>query len=107
MLKFSKKPVKKVLPKKGILLKREVTKVVIQEYAAIDQFRELPDKKRAAEAQARTLGHDLLPWHERANDPAGRWNAFCASCNKLVVVCTETPKELADIYGHAFTDPCR
>ena len=97
MLKFKRRP---------SILARAPVKVVVQDYAAIDQFGDLPSRKKAAVAQARSLGHDLLPWHERANDPAGRWNAFCATCNKLAVVCTETPKEFTDIYGHALTQKC-
>ena len=78
----------------------------LEEYAAIDQFGDLPARKRQASIQARKLGHDLLPWHERPNDPAGRYNAFCASCNRLVVVCTETPEGFTDIYGKALIEDC-
>ena len=87
-------------------LVKPVRKIVVQDYAAIDQFGELTERKREAAATARTLGHDLLPWHERPNDPAGRWNAFCASCNRAVVVCTEAPAGFPWIYGPAVTQDC-
>ena len=81
-------------------------KIIVQDVAAIDQFGELPARKRTAAAQARKLGHDLRPWGRRSNDPAGRWNAYCFDCNKLVVVCTETPVGFEDIYGKAYTESC-
>ena len=73
---------------------------------AVDEFGELPARKRRAATEARHRGHDLLPWRKRHNDPAGRWNAYCATCNKLAVVCTETPETLPDIYGDALREDC-
>lgn len=106
-LKFLKTPRKAKVSRSLLTAARAPRKVVIQEYAAIDQFGELPARKRAAAATARRLGHDLTAWHQRSNDPAGRWNAFCATCNKAVVVCTETPDGFQDVYGPAYTDDCR
>lgn len=78
---------------------------VVQTYA-VDDFGELAARKRAAEATARQLGHDLLPWHPR-QDPAGRWNSYCATCNQAVVVATEVPDGFADFtYGRAVTQVC-
>lgn len=104
-LKFSKTPVKRVVRRKSLRLSEKPRRVV-QDYA-IDEFGELASRKRSAAATARKLGHDLMPWHERPNDPAGRWNAFCHTCNRAVVVCTEAPEGLPDVYGHALTDECR
>lgn len=94
------------VPRKSLLLAKVKPRLVQQDYAAIDQFGELAGRKRQAAAAARRLGHDLLPWHQRTNDPAGRYNAFCTSCNRVVVVCTETPEGFAEIYGTAFTEDC-
>ena len=79
-LKFSTTPVKrqgikKRIPRKSLLLSTAKPVVIKQDYAAIDQFGELAERKRQASTRARALGHDMLPWHERANDPAGRWNS--------------------------------
>lgn len=104
-LKFGK-PVKRRIPRKSLLVAAVKPRRIVQDYAAIDQFGELATRKRDAAATARKLGHDLLPWHERPNDPAGRWNAFCATCNKAVVVCTEAPEHLPDVYGPALTAEC-
>lgn len=101
-LKFVKKPVRR---RKSFLLTNDKPKRIVQDYA-IDQFGELAGRKKAAAEQARKLGHDLLPWHERPNDPAGRWNAFCHTCNKAVVVCTEAPSGIPDVYGPALTVEC-
>jgi hypothetical protein len=73
---------------------------------ARDDFGELRDRKKAARLTALKLGHDLSPWHRRPNDVAGRWNAFCLSCNRPAVVCTEAPDGLADTYGDALTMDC-
>jgi hypothetical protein len=100
------KPRKVRIPRKSAMLLVEKPRSIVQDYAAIDQFGELGTRKREAAATARRLGHDLLPWHERPNDPAGRWNAFCTVCNKAVVVCTEAPQGLPWVYGHALTDEC-
>ena len=74
--------------------------------AAQDDFGELPARKKAARQSALKLGHDLSPWHRRPNDVAGRWNAFCLSCNRAAVVCTEAPEGLADLYGDALSVDC-
>jgi len=103
MLKFSKTPVAR---RKSTLLAKPKKKYVVQHYEAIDQFGELAERKRSAATRARALGHDLIPWHQRPNDPAGRWNAFCFSCNAAVVVCTEAPDGFDDIYGPAITKDC-
>jgi len=105
MLKFSKAPVKRRIPRKSILLKVDKPRRIVQDYA-IDDFRELPGRKKAAAAKARALGHDLMPWHRRTNDPAGRWNAFCHTCNRAVVVCTEPQEGLPASYGPALTEEC-
>jgi hypothetical protein len=104
MLKFVKKPVKR---RKSLLFVKTTPRVIVQDYAAIDNFGELPARKRQAETVARRLGHDLDAWHRRACDEAGRWNAFCHSCNKAVVVCTEAPDGFQDIYGPAYTEECQ
>jgi hypothetical protein len=106
-LKFSKTPVKRRIPRKSLLVSLAKPVTITQEYAAIDQFGDLPSRKRQAGERARALGHDLIAWHRRSNDTAGRWNAFCASCNRAVVVCTETPEGFDDIYGTAVTEDCR
>lgn len=103
MLKFSTTPVKR---RKSLLLAKPVRKTIVQDYAAIDQFGELAQRKKDAAMRARALGHDLRPWHQRPNDPAGRWNSFCFACNRAVVVCTETPDGMEDIYGPAVTLDC-
>jgi hypothetical protein len=103
MLKFSKTP---VLRRKAKSLRVAKAKVYTQHYEAVDQFGELAGRKRDAATRARALGHDLIPWHQRPNDPAGRWNAYCATCNSAVVVCTETPDGFEDIYGPAVMKDC-
>lgn len=101
-----KAPRKVRIPRKSAILSTAKPKRIVQDYAAIDQFGELAGRKREAAAKARNLGHDLMPWHERGNDPAGRWNAFCTVCNKAVVVCTEAPHNLPDVYGPAIVIEC-
>ena len=96
---------RRVKVKRSVIIKAK-PKVVQQDYAAIDQFGEVPTRKREAAEIARRLGHDLLPWHQRSNDPAGRYNAYCASCNRLAVVCTETPEGFTDVYGKALKEDC-
>lgn len=103
-LKFVKTPVKRQAPRRKLIVAPK-RKILVQEYA-IDQFGELGARKKSAAARARSLGHDMLPWHRRPNDPAGRWNAFCASCNKPMVVCTEAPEGMPDAYGPALTTEC-
>lgn len=105
-LKFTSTPVKR-RPRKGLLLRASKPRRIVQDYAAIDQFGELAERKRQAAARARAFGHDMAGWHQRPNDPAGRWNSFCHTCNKAAVVCTEAPEGIPDIYGHALTDQCR
>lgn len=109
MLKFVKKPVKRktILRRKSLLFVKTPPRIISQDYAAIDQFQELPARKRQAEKMARRLGHDLDAWHRRSNDEAGRWNAFCLACNLAVVVCTEPPEGFPTIYGKAYTDECQ
>ncbi len=81
-------------------------KIIVERYAAIDQFGELSQRKKEAFTKARQLGHDMLPWHQRKNDPAGRWNSFCHSCNMAVAVCTEAPEGMPDTYGPAILKEC-
>lgn len=104
VLKFSKTPVKRVVRRKSLRLSEKPRRIV-QEYAT-DQFGELAGRKRQAMEQARKRGHDMAGWHQRPNDPAGRWNSFCLTCNKAAVVCTEAPAGIPDVYGHALTDEC-
>ena len=89
----------------SILLSKEKPRNITQDYA-VDQFGELPSRKRAAGIRARQLGHDMGGWRRRSNDPAGRWNSFCATCNQPMVVCTETPAGFTDAYGPALTNEC-
>lgn len=98
-------PRKVRVPRKSLLLSTAKPVVVKQDYA-IDQFGELATRKRDAASKARTLGHELMPWHQRSNDPAGRWNAYCTLCNKAAIVCTEAPEGIPWVYGHALTDEC-
>lgn len=74
---------------------------------AVDDFNEVPGRKREALQRAARNGHEMGPWHRRPNDPYGRWNAFCRQCNRLAVVATEPPDYLAEpVYGHALTTRC-
>lgn len=81
---------------------------VTQELAAVDNFSELPGRKRGAEQTARNLGHQMGPWHKRANDPYGRQNSFCLDCNAPMVVCVEVPPlgSGAFVYGPALRRRC-
>jgi len=106
-LKFVAAKRKDYKPRKSLLLSKAQPKAFRQDYEVVDQFGDVAARKRAAGAQARKLGHDLRPWHRRPNDPAGRWNAFCTSCNRALVVCTETPLDFEDIYGPAFSEDCQ
>jgi hypothetical protein len=71
-----------------------------------DDFGELSTHKHEAQRQAHALGHQMLPWHARPNDPHGRWNSYCIDCNWLAVVCVESPEGLDTMYGKALTEPC-
>lgn len=93
--------------KRGLLsISKDKPKRIIQDYAAIDQFGELPQRKRDAARTARHLGHDMGPWHKRPNDTAGRQNAFCLTCNRPMVVCTEPPEGFPASYGSALSEEC-
>lgn len=82
------------------------TRIQVSPDRAVDNFGEVTERKRKAAAQARALGHDLDVWHQRPNDPSGRWNAFCLTCNRPVVVCTEIPEGFPEIYGPAVKVDC-
>jgi hypothetical protein len=74
----------------------------------VDEFGEVPARKRRARALAAAHGHQLGSWHRRKNDPAGRHNAFCFRCGRLAVVATDGAADLvSDIYGNALSDPCQ
>ena len=92
--------------RRSINVAKPKRKIIVQDYAAIDQFGDLPSRKRGAAEKARKLGHDLRGWARRSNDPYGRWNSFCVSCNRAVVVCTETPEGFEDVYGPAIREDC-
>ena len=92
--------------RRSVMLSKEKPRQIVQDYA-IDQFGELPARKRTADERARRNGHMMMGWRRRANDPAGRWNNYCQSCNKVAVVCTETPEGFTDIYGDAVTAECQ
>lgn len=89
------------------LLRTVKPRTLVGPAAPIDDFGELPERKRTARTQAGRLGHDLGSWHRRPNDPAGRFNAFCRTCNRGVIVCTEAPEGLRDVYGRALEETCR
>lgn len=94
--------------KRGLLATagRKKAPRAIYQALAVDEFGELAGRKRDALAQARKLNHSMAPWHRRPNDPSGRWNSYCTTCNQVVTVCTETPEYLTDIYGGATTTTC-
>lgn len=76
--------------------------------ADLDDFGPLAERKRDAKELARHLGHDLGRWHRRPNDPCGRWNAFCWTCNAVAVVAVETPEGFAaPVYGTALNQECK
>jgi hypothetical protein len=89
------------------LLRTEAPREIIAPPVPIDSFGEVPGRKREARKQAALRGHALGPWHRRANDPAGRFNAFCINCSRLAVVATEAPDQLPFIYGSAISEACR
>lgn len=89
------------------LLSAETPRRSVTQVLAVDDFGELPARKREAAAQAKRNGHTLGSWHRRPNDPYGRFNSFCRNCGRIVVVATEPPDQLAEaIYGHALTQGC-
>lgn len=89
------------------VLQQVKSRTVVQ-HLAMDDFAELPARKRDAKKRAEVLGHDLGAWHRRKNDPYGRWNAFCRTCNLIAVVAVEAPDYLAEpTYGHALVQKCR
>jgi hypothetical protein len=94
------------LARRGLLSAASTPPKTIVQTFAVDEFGELPARKRAASTTARRDGHALGPWHRRKNDPAGRWDTFCSRCGKTLVVCTEAPDGLPDAYGHALTERC-
>jgi hypothetical protein len=89
------------------LLHTDKSRTLTGPRVAVDDFGELPERKRVARARAGLLGHDLGAWHRRPNDAAGRFNAFCRTCNRGVVVCTEAPEKMGDVYGRALEETCR
>lgn len=89
----------------ALSISKDKPRRVVQRLAQ-DEFGELRERKREAERIAREKGHDLKGWRRRANDPAGRWNNYCATCNRMVVACTETPEGFTDFYGDAVTQDC-
>lgn len=103
-------PPKSVAPKvrSGFQLSKAKPRNVVQHYAAIDEFGELPTRKREALLSARKFGHELGSWCARSNDPSGRWNAYCDLCNAIAVVCTEEPDDIPSmVYGTAFKTACK
>ena len=94
--------------KRGLLSVGSDKSRVIVQHLAIDQFGELPARKRAAKAEATKQGHKLSGWYRRPNDEHGRWNAFCErdGCTALVVVATEPPAGVPFTYGPALTTKC-
>lgn len=96
----------KFLAKRGVLA-ASPKPVTVRQDLAVDDFQEVPARKKVAVQRATAYGHTLRPWHKRQNDPYGRWNAYCLTCNALVVVCTETPEGFpGPIYGQAATESC-
>src|SRR5262245_56536065 len=93
--------------KRGLLKAAGKARVIIQDYAAVDQFGELPERKRGAERLARQQGHQLSGWHRRQNDPQGHWDAWCQDCGMLAVVVTEPRPGIAHVYGKALELTCR
>lgn len=92
--------------KRGLLAVAGASRYIMQDLS-VDEFRELPARKRDARRTAEKLGHDLGAWHRRPNDPYGRWNAFCHTCNMIAIVAVEVPDCLAEpIYGHAVVRKC-
>lgn len=92
--------------RRGLLGLEQKPRRIIQDFAGIDQFGEVAGRKREAAKVARAHGHDLSAWHKRKQDPCGRFNAFCVTCNRPVVVCTEPPDGFPVIYGKALQEPC-
>ena len=93
------------LVKRGLLAAQKPH--VVTQHLSVDEFGELPARKREARRRAEGLGHDLGAWHRRRNDPYRRWNAFYQTCNLIAVVCVEAPDYLAEpVYGHALTRSC-
>lgn len=78
----------------------------VYQVLAVDEFGEVGERKRFAERLARRFGHQLTSWHRRPNDPAGRWNSYCADCNGMAVVVTEARHGEPDLYGSATTTDC-
>jgi hypothetical protein len=66
----------------------------------------LPAATTEAVERAQTNGHALGKWARRTNDPYGRWNAYCARCNRLAVVGETAAPNLGTVYGEALTQPC-
>ena len=88
--------------KKRSLLAARLDVDRLTQQPAVDEFGELPARKRAV-----ALGHDLGEWHRRPNDPYGRWNAFCRTCNMIAVVAVEAPDYFAEpVYGYALIKKC-
>lgn len=97
---------RKRLARRGLLSAERPADRTISQHLSVDEFGELRGRKRDARAKATKKGHVLMSWHKRPNDPAGRWNAFCDRCNRVVVVATEPPVGLDVIYGTAITETC-
>ncbi len=93
--------------KRGLISAEQSPHAVVQ-HLAVDDFDELAARKRETRARAEALGHALGYWHRRPNDPYGRWNAFCLTCNRAAVVAVEASDLCAElVYGHALTQSCR
>lgn len=97
--------------KRGVLATSRAAErhaIIKQDFAAIDQFGELPSRKRDAMRVAHDArhAHNMTPWHERKNDPFGRWNSYCRDCNRAMVVCTEPVPGFDLTYGPALLVAC-
>lgn len=94
--------------KRGLLSTVRGIVQLIAPAPAVDEFGELPARKRNARAAAEHLGHELTAWRRRKNDQYGRWNAYCEHCGMTAVVGLEPAPGIGETsYGPALTESCR
>lgn len=95
--------------KRGLLstARRADTHTAIVESRVVDDYGEMPARKREAAAAARAHGHEMGVW-KRRNDAYGRQDSWCRICGAIMTVCVEAPAaySLPFVYGKALTDSC-
>lgn len=94
--------------KRGLLSTAKAAEARPVQTLAVDNFKEISERKREAEKKASKQGHDLGHWRKRPNDEFGRQDSYCRSCLRVATVCVEKPSvyNLPFVYGNALDEGC-